>query len=55
MPIASTMIEPACTTRFAMLYVVRKRSLSEAKMTTRKTRPRMAGSEPMSPPRSRLR
>ena len=55
MPIAITQIEPAWTTRLAMLYVVRNLSLSEANTTKRKTRPRMAGREPMSPPRRRLR
>ena len=54
-PIASTQMEAAWTTRFAMLYVVRNRSWALLKTMKSTTRPSRAGSEPMSPPRSRLR
>ena len=51
---ASTQIDPAWVTRLARLSVVMKVSLARLKMINSTTRPRIAGSEPMSPPRTRL-
>ena len=53
-PMASTLIGAACVIRLAMLSLVVKVSLAMLKMTTRTTRPSIAGSEPMSPLRTRV-
>ena len=54
-PIASTQIDPAWVTRLARLSADRNRSLARPNTTNSTTRPRIAGSEPMSPPRTRCR